>query len=108
MSTINLVSGDTRPAIELTLTREDTGAAIDLSDATVEMKFRKKGTVTVLLTKTSVASSSDAESGKAIFQWSTGDLDVSAGAYEGEVSFTIGDNTETVLELLDFSLRDDF
>lgn len=108
MTTITLVSGDTRPSIEITLTRQDTGLAIDLSNATVQMKFRKKGTDSVLLTKTSVASSSDAESGKAVFQWSSGDLDLAAGSYEGEVSFAVGDNTETVLELLDFYLRDDF
>ena len=108
MTTINLVSGDTRPSIEITLTRQDTGVAIDLSSATVQMKFRKKGTNTVLLTKTSVASSDDAENGKAVFQWASGDLDIASGSYEGEVSFTIGSNTETVIELLDFYLRDDF
>jgi hypothetical protein len=108
VSTINLVSGDTRPSVELTLTREDTGAAIDLSSATVRMKFRKKGSDTLLLTKTSTASSEDAEQGKALFEWSSGDLDIAAGAYEGEVSFTVGTNTETVLELLNFNLRDDF
>lgn len=108
MTTINLVSGDTRPSIELTLTREDTGNVIDLSSATVQLKFRKKGSTTVLLTKSSVANSTEAEAGKAIFQWASGDLDIASGSYEGEVSFTIGSNTETVIELLDFYLRDDF
>lgn len=108
MTTINLVSGDTKPSVEVTLTREDTGLAIDLSGSTVIMKFRKVGETTVLLTKTSTADSADAASGKAIFEWSTGDLDVSAGYYEGEVSFSVGSNTETVLELLSFYVRDDF
>ena len=108
MTTINLVSGDTRPSIELTLTREDTGNVIDLSSATVQLKFRKQGSTTVLLTKSSVANSTEAEAGKAIFQWASGDLDIASGSYEGEVSFTIGSNTETVIELLDFYLRDDF
>jgi len=105
---INLVSGDTRPSIEITLTREDTGNVIDLSGSTVELKFRKKGTSNVLVTKTSTASSSEAQAGKAIFAWSPGDLNVSPGPYEGEVSFTLGSNTETVIELLEFNLRDDF
>jgi hypothetical protein len=108
VTTINLVSGDTRPSIEVTLTREDTGSVIDLSSATVQLKFRKKGASSVLVTKTSIASSSDAQAGKAIFAWSPGDLNVSPGPYEGEVSFTSGGNTETVIELLDFNLRDDF
>lgn len=108
MTTINLVSGDNRPSIELTLTREDTGSVIDLSSATVQLKFRKKGGTTVLVTKSSVANSTQAEAGKAIFQWAAGDLNVSPGSYEGEVSFTSGGNTETVIELLDFYLRDDF
>jgi hypothetical protein len=108
VTTINLVSGDTRPQIEVTLTREDTGAAIDLSGFTVSMKFRKVGETTVLLTKTSIAQSADAALGKAIFQWGTGDLDLNAGYYEGEISFANGGINETVIQLLSFYLRDDF
>ena len=42
MTTINLVSGDNRPSIELTLTREDTGNVIDLSQRDRAAKVSQK------------------------------------------------------------------
>ena len=40
---IKLIQGDTRPALVCTITDETSGNPIDLTDATVEMKFRIVG-----------------------------------------------------------------
>ena len=110
MTTYYLVQGDDAPQIRVVLTRENTGLAIDLSDATVVFKFRKKGTGTVLSTLTSVAPSEEKPDGVAIFSWGATDLDIPAGNYEGEVeiNFTSSSTVETVYETLDFVVREDF
>lgn len=110
MTTYYLVQGDDAPQIKVTLTRDNTGDIIDLSDATVRLKFRKKGTGTVLTTLTSVAPDDDKIEGVAIFVWGATDLDIPAGNYEGEVeiSFTSSSTVETVYETLDFVVREDF
>jgi hypothetical protein len=41
--TYQLVKDDTAPQVKATLTRDDTGAAIDCSGGTVRMYFRAKG-----------------------------------------------------------------
>ena len=110
MTTYYLVQGDDAPQIRVVLTRENTGLAIDVSDATVTLKFRKKGTGTVLSTLTSIAPSEEKIDGVAIFNWGATDLDVPAGNYEGEIEvhFTLEDVTETIYETLDFVVREDF
>ena len=110
MTTYYLVQGDDAPQIKVTLTRDETGTAIDVSNATVRLKFRKKGTDTVLATLTSGASTSEAENGIAIFVWGSTDLDINSGNYEAEVeiSYTSTGVVETVYETLDFVVREDF
>lgn len=105
-----LVKDDVGNQFKATLTREDDGAAVDLRDATVVMRFRAKGTTSVLATLTSVTvSDEDKENGIAIFQFASGDLDVAQGEYEGEIeaSFTDG-SIESVYEILEFYVRADF
>ena len=110
MTTYYLVQGDDAPQIRVVLTRDNTGLAIDVSDATVTLKFRKKGTSAVLTTLTSIAPSEDKPDGVAIFSWGATDLDIPAGNYEGEIeiSFTSSSTVETVFETLDFVVREDF
>lgn len=110
MTTYYLVKGDDGPQIRVTLTRDTSGDVIDVSDATVRLKFRKKGTNTVLATLTSIALAQDKPNGIAVFAWGGTDLDIPAGNYEAEIEihFDTDDVTETVYELLDFVLRDDF
>ena len=108
MTVYYLVQGDDAPQIKVTLTRESTGLAIDLSDSTVVLKFRKKGANTVLSTLTSIAPSEDKPDGIAIFSWGSTDLDISAGNYEGEIEITSQGVTETIYETLDFVVREDF
>ena len=49
MSVIKLVQGDNLPYIKMTLTNPD-GTAVDVSSATVTVKFRAVNTTTVLST----------------------------------------------------------
>lgn len=104
-----LVQDDVGTQIKATLTRENDGSTIDLSSATVVLKFRKKGVATVLTTLTSIASAGDAANGIAVFAFGEGDLAVTEGKYEGEIEATFQNgNIESVFEILEFHVRTDF
>jgi hypothetical protein len=109
MSTINLVQGDTGPQIKVTLTRSDTGNAQDVTGATIKLRFRKKRTTTVLATLTNTSTALEQADGICLFTFAAGDLDVDEGYYEGEVEVVFSSGTrETVYEILDFYVREDF
>lgn len=104
---IKLVRGDTRPQVKVTLTDDTTGLAIDITGATVRLRFRAAGSDLVL--STIVGAVINGLGGVAVFQWPVGSLDVEAGAYEGEIEVTFSDTTvQTVYEVLKFKLRDQF
>ena len=104
-----LVKDDNGTQIKATITREDTGNTVNLENATVRLKFRAVGSSTVLSTLTSTSSSVDAAEGIAVFVFTSSDLNVPAGSYEGEIEATFDNgNIETVYEKLEFYLRDDF
>ena len=108
--TIYLVQGDAGSQVKATITREDTGSAVDLSDATPKLKFKKKNNSTVLSTLTSIASSADdLTNGIAIFQFASSALDITPGDYVGEIEVTFDSgNIETVYEKIDITVREDF
>lgn len=107
--TINLVQGDTGPQIKITLTREDTGSAQDLTGATIKMRFRKKRTTTVLATLDNQSTGDNLSNGICFFVFAEGDLNVAEGFYEGEVEVVFSSGTrETVYEIIDFFVREDF
>ena len=69
--TYKLVQGDTGPQVKVTLTRSDTGSAIDLTEAsTCRMHFRKKNSDTVLFSLSNGSGSSDQSNGIAVFAFS--------------------------------------
>jgi hypothetical protein len=106
---INLVQGDTGPQIKVTLTRSDTGSVEDVSDATIRMHFRKQDTTSVLFSMTNQSTPEQQEIGVCIFIFSSGQLDVDAGYYEGEVEVVFDSGTrETVYEVVEFYVREDF
>ncbi len=107
MASILLVKDDTSPQIQVTVTREDTGLAVNLSAATTRLKFRAAETTTVLATLT--GAEGDLANGLVVFTFGSGDLDQAAGEYEGEVEVTFADSSvETVYEVINFTLRADF
>jgi len=106
---IKLVQGDTRPTLVVTLTDENTGNAIDITGATVRLKFRELGATTIR--STLVGSNTDPSNGVCAFYWSD-DEDALAGdpgPYEGEIEITFSDDTvQTVYDKLKFYVREDF
>jgi hypothetical protein len=107
---IYLVKDDNGSQLQCIITREDTDDPVNLTGATVRLKFRKKRTTTILFTLTSITIAAiDLQNGQALFQFSGANLDLAAGLYEGEVEVTFANsNIETIYELIDFQLRDDF
>jgi hypothetical protein len=106
---IQLVQGDTRPAIVCTLNDDTTGQAIDLSGATVRLKFRAAGATT--LTATVVGAVTDAANGACVFYPASAPemLQGDPGMYEGEIEITFADNqVQTVFDVIKFKVREDF
>lgn len=110
MTTIYLVQGDTGPQIKITLTREGTGAAVDLSGGTARLKVRKKGSASTLFTLTSSDIGDNLENGLLYFSLDGGQLaTITPGKYEGEIEATFSDAiVETVYEKVDIVIREDF
>jgi len=105
---IRLVQGDTAPALTVTLTDTTTGAAINVTGATVRLKFRAVGSTTLRGTLTGTVTNG---AGGVVFFWSDEPtiLDGDAGDYEGEIEITFANTTiQTVYDLLKFKLRQDF
>lgn len=106
---INLVRGDTRPQIRLTLTSQETNAPIDLTGATVTLHFRAAESDTVLVSRPALINPEYATDGIAYISWEEGDLDQEAGSYDGEIEVVMADGSrETLFDVLKFKLREDF
>lgn len=104
---IKLVQGDSRPQLQLTLTDDTTGNPIDLTGATVVMKFREAGSEGYLEALT--GSITNAVAGQVVIIWNANSLNVDEGDYEGEIEITFADTTiQTVYNLLKFKIRADF
>lgn len=104
---IKLVQGDTLPTITVTLTDEFTGAAVDLTGATVVVKFRAAGSTTLLSTLTCALVG--AAAGIFSFSFPAPALDIDPGLYEGEIQVTfVGGEIQSVYDVLKFRVREDF
>lgn len=120
--TIDLVAGDDKPEINLTL-RDSNAAApgftldpddpltwdpIDLTDVTIQVHFRALGSTVVLDTMQCVKVA-PFTNGTCYMPWNLDTLDVAAGTYEGEIELTYSDTRKlTVFDLLKFKVREDF
>lgn len=122
---IKLVQGDTRPQLVLSLTDDTTGAAIDVSSATVRMRFRALGSTTILATLTAskipgviledgtinfnAPYNVSGAGGRCVINWDSTALSQDAGDYEGEIEITFADTTvQTVYDTIKFKLRSQF
>lgn len=104
---IQLVQGDNRPEITLTIT-DQAKAPIDLTGASGLLHFRKKGTTTLLFSQPGTLVTTGAD-GKIRFKFAAGQLNVEQGRYEGEIELTFpGGDKQTVYNPLEFYLREDF
>jgi len=108
MATIKLVRNDTAPQLRLTLTNSQTGAAINLTNATVTLHLRAVNTTTLLLSRNATILS-PATDGIAVIAWQPTDLDLEPGDYEGEIEVTLADGSvETLFNPLQFTVREEF
>ena len=104
---IKLVQGDTKPTLVCTLTDSGSGDAINITGATVRLKFRQVGSTS--LRDTIIGTVTSGEGGVVSFSWGSDALDGPAGDYEGEIEITFGDGSiQTVYDLLKFKLRSEF
>jgi hypothetical protein len=106
---IKLVQGDSRPALVVTLTDEQTGSPISVLGATVRLKMRRVGESTVLSTVSGSVAGTPV--GLVVFHWASApnSLNVDPGDYEGEIEITFPDGQiQTVYDLLKFKIREDF
>lgn len=127
---IKLVQGDTRPQIKCVITDANTGNIVDISGSTVALKFRKSGTTQVLFTlpgylqagledaNGNVTQAAPGEAyavagkgGRVAFQFTTGQLNIAPGQYEGEIEVTFpapNAGVQTVFAPLIFQVRAQF
>tara|TARA_R110000787_G_scaffold27949_1_gene76696 strand:- start:818 stop:1144 length:327 start_codon:yes stop_codon:yes gene_type:complete len=104
-----LVKSDQAPQIRAALKREDNDAAVDFENGSCALKFRKKGTTTVLFTLNASDVGDNFKDGIAIFSFSGTQLAIDEGYYEGEISVTYSSSTvETLYKVLNFQVRGDF
>jgi len=103
---IKLVQGDTLPNLRLTLKNAD-GLPIDITTATVRMRFRDRGTTTVLSTLIATKPSGGYD-GKVVFAFESDTLAVPAGLYEGQIEVDYGSGTQTIYDILQFQIRASF
>jgi len=106
---IKLVQGDTRPAIVCTITDDTTGEVINITGATVRLKFRAAGVTE--LTATVVGSVTNGAAGQVAFYPASAPemLLGEPGDSEGEIEITFADSqVQTVYDLLKFKVRGDF
>lgn len=104
---IKLVQGDTRPSLVIVLTDQSTNTPLNLTGASLVLKFRESGAVALVGEVPGAVL--DPVGGVCVFHWSMvpGILDGTPGVYEGEVEIRYADNTtHTVYELLYFYLRE--
>lgn len=108
-SRIRLVQGDTGPQIQVTLTDESTGSAIDLREATATLHFRSETTGVTLFSRDLTIPEITAEQGIAIVVWESTDLNQDPGDYEGEIEVVLATGIrQTVYDVLKFRLREDY
>lgn len=105
-----IVKNDTAPQVQATITKSYDGSVVDLTGASVRLKFRKKGSTTTLFTLTGFnVPTTNFAKGIVLFLFGTSNLDIESGYYEGEVEITYDNGTvDTVYEILNFKLRADF
>lgn len=103
---IRLVQGDNLPTIRMTLRHGD-GTAMNLTNATVVVYFRRAGESQVLST-IPCAKTNGGVSGEVSFNFPGQTLNVDPGAYEGEIEIDFGGEKQTVYETLKFTVRAQF
>ena len=105
---IKLVQGDQRPYIQMTLTNPD-GSPVDVSNAGtfVTIKFRAAQSTTTLSTIPCLKVNGGAD-GVVSFNFPGTTLNVPPGQYEGEIEINFSGEYQTVYDVLNFVVRQQF
>jgi hypothetical protein len=105
---IYLVQGDSnRPQVQATITDENTGNVVDITGATVVMKFRMVGSTT--LQDTIAGTVTNGVGGVCVFPMTALSMSGDPGNYEGEIQVTFASGgVQTVYDPLKFRMREDF
>jgi hypothetical protein len=106
---IRLVRNDTRPALVCVITDDRTKAPIDITGATVLLKFRQSGAEALQATVPGAVT--DGPAGEVVFYPASAPemLQGEPGDYQGEIEITFPDGQiQTVYDLLRFGIRQDF
>jgi len=106
---IKLVQGDTRPALVCTVSDQTTGVAIDITGASVVLKFRAAGAEALQATVPGAVTNGPA--GQVVFYPASAPamLQGEFGDYEGEIEVTFPDGqVQTVYDILKFKVREEF
>lgn len=101
-----LVKGDTGSVLKSTLIRVDTGEPFDCSNSTVYLRFRKKGTSSILFSLTGVIPDPNVKN-EVIFSFGNNLANITEGLYEGEIG-VISNTINTVYEIIPFQVRRGF
>lgn len=112
-SDIALVQGDNKPDLNITIKKAN-GDPVDISTATINFYFRKKGSATVVNTSHTGCTVTDGPNGKCTYEWDNHapitPLDLAGeGDHEGEVeiTFATGD-IQTVPAIIKLFVRGEF
>lgn len=105
-----LIKGDTGSQLKVYLIEDETGLAVDCTNETVRLHFRKKNTTIKLFSLTSLVEDSQSLSeGLALFDFENNLITLDAGYYSGEVEIenNTTNETRTVYERIPFTVRDE-
>lgn len=94
MATFQLKQNDRLPKLRAALT-DSTGAALDLTGATVGFRMRARGTGTAVVLTGTAAAVTPATSGVVEYTWGAGDT-ATPGVYDAEWVLTYAGSVQTV------------
>lgn len=106
---IKLVQGDTRPTLVCAITDDTTNSPVNITGATIVLKFRAAGSTTLTATVPGVVA--NGATGQVLFSPASAPemLQGLPGDYEGEIEITFPDGQiQTVFDTLRFKMREDF
>jgi hypothetical protein len=84
---IKLVQGDVNnPQVQATITDDNTGAVVDINNASCVLKFRAAGSTTLI--DTIAGNITNASGGVVVFSMSTLSMSGAVGDYEGQITVT--------------------
>ena len=107
---IYLVADDEKPDMTFSLTDASTDSALDLSASTTTIAFwfREAGNTDESIFTVACTKVGTGDTGQVTMAWPTNGLDDLDGEYEGEIVITWNSKTQTIYDMIRFTVRDDF